>query len=139
VQGPRGAQGLQGPIGANGLQGIQGIRGEQGKPGNIIAAVNNATEAAEKIVEAHLMKVLLPFEAEVAKLRADFESTKEHLENQVVAHVIKTLQDYHVMDEDCAPMTGPYSAQAIAALKASLEPLGDRFKSALLNEGLLKD
>ena len=92
--------------------GRRGIPGPTGPAGDIHAAVINATEAAEKVaVVAARKAAVYPFEAKVAELRQEFEALKvefteltERIENAVVIHVIQTLKDYGVIDENMNPL-----------------------------------
>jgi predicted oxidoreductase (fatty acid repression mutant protein) len=91
---------------------MRGIPGPTGPAGDIHAAVINATETAERVaVVAAKKAIVYPFEAKVAELRQEFEALKtefteltERIENAVVIHVVQTLKDYGVLDENMNPL-----------------------------------
>jgi hypothetical protein len=107
------------------IAGKRGIPGPTGPPGDIHAAVINATDAAERVaVTAAKKAVVYPFEGKVNELRTDFEALKvefseltERIENAVVHHVLQTLQDYGVLDEKMQPINK-------AHIEAHLKTLG---------------
>jgi hypothetical protein len=97
---------------------MRGIPGPTGPAGDIHAAVIQATDVAERVgAEAGRKAVVYPFQNAVAKLREEFEALRAHLlefteqiENSIVIHTVKTLQEYKLLDHDCLPLTGPYAA-----------------------------
>jgi hypothetical protein len=97
---------------------MRGIPGPTGPAGCIDAAVNNARDVAERVgAEAGRKAVVYPFRSDVAKLREEFEALRSHLlefteqiENSIVIHTVKTLQDYKLLDNECRPLSGPYAA-----------------------------
>ena len=90
---------------------MRDIPGPTGPAGDIHAAVV-ATDAADRVAVAAAKKAIVyPFEAKVAELRQEFEALKvefteltECIEKAVVIHVIQTLKDYGVLDENMNPL-----------------------------------
>jgi hypothetical protein len=118
------------------IAGKRSIPGPQGLPGNIDAAVVQATNAAERVAtEAAKKAVVYPFTDELAKLRTEFESLKEYMKNlssgrdgrdgrdgvdgatptqeTLESMVVQLLVDHHVLDASSLPYAGPYAASNI--------------------------
>jgi hypothetical protein len=84
---------------------MRGIPGPTGPAGCIDAAVNNARDVAEQVAITVAKKaVVYPFQSEVAKLREEFDTLKAHIDNAIVHHIVETLQDYGVLDENMNPL-----------------------------------
>jgi precorrin-4 methylase len=84
---------------------MRGIPGPTGPAGCIDAAVNNARDVAEAVaITAAKAAVVYPFQDEVAKLREEFDTLKAHIDNAIVHHIVETLQDYGVLDENMNPL-----------------------------------
>jgi Tfp pilus assembly protein PilO len=88
---------------------MRGIPGPRGPAGEIDAAVNNARDVAEQVaITAAKAAVVYPFRDEVKQVRAEFQELKsyldERIENAIVNHVVQTLQDYGVLDENMNPL-----------------------------------
>jgi hypothetical protein len=84
---------------------MRGIPGPTGPAGDIGAAVIQATDVAERVASVTAKKaVVYPFQNEVAKLREEFDTLKAHIDNAIVHHIVETLQDYGVLDENMNPL-----------------------------------
>jgi precorrin-4 methylase len=84
---------------------MRGIPGPTGPAGCIDAAVNNARDVAEAVaITAAKAAVVYPFQDEVAKLREEFDTLKAHIDNAIVHHIVETLQDHGVLDENMNPL-----------------------------------
>jgi len=101
---------------------MKGIPGPTGPAGCINAAVNNARDVAEAVaITVAKAAVVYPFHNEVKQVRVEFQELKsyldERIENAIVNHVLQTLQDYGVLDENMNPLNE-------AHLNTHLEQLG---------------
>ncbi len=94
----------------------------RGPAGDISAAVRNATIAssavvadAESRIKARADEALAKVQDEAAKLsdlarklRQEVEDAKrfldDRIQNAVDANLVKTLQEYHLLDVNCTPM-----------------------------------
>src|SRR3984893_850654 len=88
---------------------MRGIPARRGPAGEIDAAVNNARDVAEQVaITAAKTAVVYSFQDEVKQMRSEFQELKsyldERIENAVVNHVLLTLQDYGVLDENMNPL-----------------------------------
>jgi hypothetical protein len=92
----------------------KGVPGPRGPAGPIEAAVINATRAAtnlvadaESRVQARADTAYAQLKEEAARLRLEVQQLKvflnDRIHNEVDGQVVKTLQEYHLLDENCAP------------------------------------
>jgi hypothetical protein len=106
-------------------RGIKGDQGPRGPAGPIDAAVTQATAAAERVATEATKRAADPFERQVAQLRREFVElknefktvTEKTLENAIVLHTVKTLQEYGCLDEKMQPIN-------TAFLESHLKTLG---------------
>jgi hypothetical protein len=91
-------------------KGIKGDVGPRGPAGDIAAAVDNAKKAATEVaVNSVRAEIQYPFEQKVAELRKEFSDLNsridETIHNTVANHVVKTLQEYSVLNENMEPIS----------------------------------
>ena len=100
---------------------LKGVPGPRGPAGDILAAVTNATKAANQVMAdaesrvgakadasyARFVDEVSKLRQEATKLRAEADQLRKHLndviQNTVDANVVKTLQDYLLLDANNVP------------------------------------